>query len=172
MSLDKQMRKLISGDKDAFARVYAATRKSVYFVALSVLRDKSLAEDVMQTTYLKVLKFADNYKAGTNAAAWIVRIARNEALNLKSRRSREQYMDESENLALFGTSSTDDYGLLTDMARRMLSEDEFTILMLVTACGYKRREIGEMLSLPTPTVTWKYNSAIEKLRRALDNNGV
>ena len=43
--------------------------------------------------------------------------------------------------------------------------------MLVAVCGYKRREIGEMLSVPTPTVTWKYNNAVSKMRKALKDEG-
>ncbi len=167
MTLDKLMRRLIDGDSSVFEQIYEQTRKSVYYTALSVLRDKHLAEDVMQTTYLRVLKSAKSYKVGTNAAAWIARIARNEALNAAKSRAREQSVDTAENAAIFGASQTDDYGLLIDAARRLLPEDEFTILMLVTTGGFKRREIGEMLDMPIPTVTWKYNNAISKLRKAL-----
>jgi len=167
MTLDKLMRRLIDGDSSVFEQIYEQTRKSVYYTALSVLRDKQLAEDVMQTTYLRVLKSAKSYQAGTNAAAWIARIARNEALNTAKSRAREQSVDTTENAAIFGSSHQDDYGLLIDAARRTLPEDEFTILMLVTTGGFKRREIGEMLDMPIPTVTWKYNNAIARLRKTM-----
>ena len=86
--LDKLIKRLNSGDYDAFEKIYDATRKGVYYVALSVLRERSLAEDVMQSTYIKVLKNASQYKQGTNASAWILTIAKNEALNLKKYRRR------------------------------------------------------------------------------------
>lgn len=167
MSTDKLMKKLIDGEQSAFEELYKQTRKTVYYVALSILREKYLAEDVMQSTYLSVLKNAAQYKIGTNATAWIIKIAKNQALNLKKSRKRETCVDESESAYLFDTCRTDDYGLLIDLARRTLSDDEFTILMLVSSCGYKRREIGEMLDMPVPTVTWKYNNAIEKMKSAL-----
>jgi len=166
--LDKLIKKYIEGDRSAFEEIYVQTRKSVYYVALSILRDRALAEDVMQSTFLKVLRNASQYRQGTNASAWILRIARNEALNLKKSRSREQVVDERENEGVFGSYQQDDYGLLVDLARRILSEDEFTIVMLVTACGYKRREIAKMLDSPTSTVTWKYNTALKKLRNSLE----
>lgn len=50
MALDKFIKKFINGDASAFDEIYNRTRKSVYYVALSILRDKALAEDVMQTT--------------------------------------------------------------------------------------------------------------------------
>lgn len=166
MSLDQLIKKLKSGDKSAFDTLYEKTRKSVYYVALSVLRDKALAEDVMQTTYLRVLKNVDRYVFGTNVSAWIVKIAKNEALNVKKSRQREQSVDESESTPLYGTGTTDDYGLLIDLARKTLSDDEFSILMLVVD-GYKRREISAMLDLPISTVSWTYSNSLKKMRVAL-----
>ena len=171
MALDKFIKKFINGDASAFDEIYNRTRKSVYYVALSILRDKALAEDVMQTTYMRVLKNIQSYALGTNASAWIIKIAKNEAINMKKVRMREQSVDEYENLTLFGVSEPDTYGELIDLAKRLLTDDEFSILMLVTACGYKRKEIGKMFDMPTPTVTWKYQNALLKIRNALEKEG-
>ena len=171
MALDQYMKKLMNGDASAFDEVYNQTRKSVYYVALSILRDKALAEDIMQTTYIRVLKNIQSYTLGTNASAWIIKIAKNEAINMKKVRMREQSVDEYENLALFGVNEPDTYGELIDLAKRLLDDDEFSILMLVTACGYKRKEIGKMFDMPTPTVTWKYQNALLKIRKALEKEG-
>ena len=159
------------GSASAFDEIYNRTRKSVYYVALSILRDKALAEDVMQTTYMRVLKNIQRYALGTNASAWIIKIAKNEAINIKKVRMREQSVDEYENVSLFGVSEPDTYGELTDLAKRLLSDDEFSILMLVTACGYKRKEIAKMIDMPIPTVTWKYQNALSKMRTALEKEG-
>ena len=171
MALDNFIKKFMNGDASAFDEVYNRTRKSVYYVALSILRDKTLAEDVMQTTYMRVLKNIQSYALGTNASAWIIKIAKNEAINMKKVRMREQSVDEYENLTLFGVNEPDTYGELTDLAKRLLADDEFSILMLVTACGYKRKEIGKMFDMPIPTVTWKYQNALLKLRNALEKEG-
>lgn len=171
MALDKFIKKFMNGDASAFDEIYNRTRKSVYYVALSILRDKALAEDVMQTTYLRVLKNIQSYALGTNASAWIIKIAKNEAINMKKVRMREQSVDEYENPALFGVNEPDTYGELIDLAKRLLADDEFSILMLVTACGYKRKEIGKMFDMPTPTVTWKYQNALLKIRNALEKGG-
>lgn len=166
--LDKLIKKFIQGDKSAFEKIYEQTRKSVYYAALAILRDRALAEDVMQSTYLSVLKNISKYQPGTNAKAWMIRIARNEALNMKKLRSREQYVDEWENDSVFGTYHPDDYGILIDLARQILSEDEFTIVMLITACGYKRREIARILNCPVSTVTWRYHEGLAKMRKSLE----
>lgn len=167
MSTDKLIKRIINGDVSAFDLLYEQTRKSVYYVALSVLRDKRLAEDVMQSTYIKVLQNVSRYRLGTNASAWIVKIARNEALNMRKSLSREITVDAEQNSFLFDTECTDDYGLLIDLARRILPDDEFAVLMLAATCGYKRREIASAMDMPVATVTWKYNNAIEKMRHRL-----
>lgn len=167
MQLGKLIKKLAHGDKTAFDAIYAETHSAVYYVALSVVRNRMLAEDVMQNVYLKIIRYADGFKADSNAKSWILTIAKNEALNLKKSRSRTEFVDAEENLALFGTENSDDYGLLIDTARHILSDEEFRILMLITACGYKRREIAKILNIPLSTVTWKYREALEKLRKHL-----
>ena len=169
MSLDKQMKLLARGDASAFESIYKKTQKAVYYIALSILKDRSLAEDVMQSTYLKVIRNACMYHEGTDAVAWIKRICRNEALNLKKKREHETYIDEREHAAVFGTEQTDDYGLLIDLARRTLPQDEFEILILVSAVGYKRREVAELINIPLSTVTYKLNCATGKLIKALQD---
>lgn len=166
MTLEEQLKRFAEGDNPAFDLFYLATKKAVYHIALGILRDKALAEDAMQSAYMKIIANAGSFRGG-NAAAWAGRIARNEALNLKKKRSREHSVDETENAALFGTAQPDDYGLLTDIARRTLPEGEFTVLMLVAADGYRRREIAAMLGIPLATVTWRYHQAVAKMRKAL-----
>lgn len=167
MSLDGLMKNLANGDVSAFAGIYEKTKKAVYYTALSILRDFHLAEDVMQSTYLKVINNADSYRAGTDAAAWIKRISRNEALNLKKKREHESYVDENQSADVFGTVQPDDYGLLIDLARKILAEDEFEVLILVASAGYKRREVAELLGMPLSTVTYKLICATQKMSKAL-----
>lgn len=168
MSLDEQLQKIAAGDYAAFDEFYLATKGAVYYVALSVLKERSLAEDAMQSAYLKALRSAGSYKHGTSPVAWICKIARNQALDIRRKRSREHLVDAAENEYLFPSYEADGYGNLIDLARRTLKEGEFAVVMLV-AQGYKRREISHMLSIPVPTVTWRYNAAIKKLKIALGN---
>lgn len=171
MDLDEQMKRLADGDMSAFGGIYEATRRAVYYTALSVVGERALAEDVMQTCFLNVIRCAGQYQSGTSVKAWIVRIARNEALNLVKRRAREQSVDEREKPELFGVRETEDHGYLIDLARKNLSDEEFTVVMLISVDGYKRREIARILGLPVPTVTWKYHRALAKLRKLLEKEG-
>lgn len=165
MKLDSFLHRLADGDKSAFKAIYDDTNKAVYYTALSVLGERSLAEDAVQSAYLSVIKNAGTFKEG-NARAWIIRIVRNTALNLKNKRKREICVDERENEPLFGTYEIEDGGLI-EAAKQQLNADEFNILMLVAVCGYKRREIALMLEMPVPTVSWKYGEAVKKMKTYL-----
>ena len=172
MKLDRQMRALASGDMSAFEVIYNETKKSVYYIAYSILCDKSAAEDAMQTTYLKVIKNAASYSYGTSVKAWIAVIAKNTSLNMARDKKNTVNVDEFFDSAQLGVTHTDDYGLLIDMAHKNLPQDEFVILMLITAQGYKRREVAEIMDMPVPTVTWKYNKAQDTLKTLLSDKKV
>ena len=58
-----------------------------------------------------------------------------------------------------------------DLAAKVLSEEEYRIVMMCQIAGYKRREVAAMLDMPIGTVTWKNNEALKKLRKALETEG-
>jgi RNA polymerase sigma-70 factor (ECF subfamily) len=56
------------------------------------------------------------------------------------------------------------------LANKVLAEDEFNIVIMYAVGEYKHREIAEFLHMPLGTVTWKYNNALKKMRKALEEN--
>ena len=69
---------------DELARLVSARMLSV---AVSVLRNKSLAEDAVQDSFIKIVDNAAKFKAGTNGYAWICKIVQNTALNILRKES-------------------------------------------------------------------------------------
>lgn len=59
-----------------------------------------------------------------------------------------------------------------DIATKILSEDEYKIIMLCHVSGYKRREVAQMLNMPIGTVTWKNNEALKKLKKYLEKENI
>ena len=53
MDIGGLVRKIQGGDNEAFARLYEETRRSVYYTAYSVCRDKYAAETIMQDAFVK-----------------------------------------------------------------------------------------------------------------------
>ena len=85
--IEKYMNELRQGDSSALEYIYRQTSKSVFSICYSIMRNYHIAEDMMQDTFLKVRSNVDAYQKGTNAKAWINRIAKNICLNELKRRN-------------------------------------------------------------------------------------
>lgn len=78
-----------SGKEAGVDLLYSTMGKVMLFVARGVCKDAFTAEDVVQESFLKIVKNIHKYKNGTNAYAWVCRIVRNTALNtIKSAKTR------------------------------------------------------------------------------------
>ena len=102
--------------------------------------------------------------------AWLMTIARNEALQLLRERRRTVAMtpeDWQEQFSDRPDFSQED--LLTLRALlETLSEEERQIVSLHALGGLKHREIAAMLDLALPTVLSKYHRAMKKLGKAAE----
>lgn len=155
------------GDEAAFEKLYREMRGGVYSFVYTYFQNSFDAEDVMQTTFLKIKLNADKYAVGTNGLAWILQIAKNTALNeLEKRKTASRY--ECCAMGEFKVASDDFDSAVTDVMDRVLDEDERRIVVLHVVWGYKHREIAEFLRVPTGTVTSKYKRSVEKIKRELE----
>jgi len=72
---------IANGDEEGVNLLYECMGKTMLFVARQVVRDSFAAEDVVQDSFLKIVKNISKYKRGTNAYGWVCKIVRNTALN-------------------------------------------------------------------------------------------
>ena len=156
-----------NGSNADFERLYLATKRGIYSFLYTYFHDPHSAEDAMQWVYLKIKRNIGSYRPGSNGMAWMLEIAKNHALDeiKKSKRVTYELPDE-----LLGSENMRDISV-SDIIERTLDEVESRILVLHVVWGYKHREIGAMLGLPTGTVTSKYKRSIEKVRRAYEEGG-
>ena len=161
--LDKLLIKMQGGDNAAFETLYARTKRGVYAFLYTYFHNSCDTEDAMQTVYLRIKTGLHSYAPSSNARAWILQIAKNCALSELRRRKDEVSIDGLEIAAAdaFGDDS------VTDVMRRVLTEEEQQIVTLHVLWQYKHREIAEMLGVPTGTVTSKYKRSIEKLKKTI-----
>lgn len=163
--LNKLVKDLQNGDITAFDPVYYETKDLVYYTILSILKDPSLSEDIMQETYLKALEKIHSFKPSHSFQSWIVTIARNLAFNEYKKRKREFAIDGMENEFLFGSiESNSEKELIVKELLDTLDETERQILLLHVLGELKHREIAEILDKPLGTITWQYNKIINALK--------
>ncbi|MGZ9583074.1 RNA polymerase sigma factor [Paenibacillus marinisediminis] len=168
MNPDETIKAIAVGDTDALKDLYDELRYIVYSVALSILRKKSSAEDVLQDTFVRVYEKAATYKSGTNAKAWVISIARNLAYDALRRDKREftNEIDEEPIGTKSSFNSTETIVLhrleLTEALFR-LGEIERQIVVMHLVAGLKHSEISEELGIPAGTVRWKYRKSLTRL---------
>ena len=63
--------------KDEFSNIYENYYKSIYFYINKIVNDKTLAEDLTQDTFIKVLCGLKDFNEEKDLAPWIFRIAHN-----------------------------------------------------------------------------------------------
>lgn len=72
---------IAKNDENGVNLLYESMSKTMLFVARGVVKDEFAAEDVVQESFLKIVKNIHKYEAGTNAYGWVCKIVRNTALN-------------------------------------------------------------------------------------------
>ena len=166
--IDGLLRLIAMGDNAAFEKLYAQTRRGVYAFLYTYFHNAADTEDALQSVYLKIKMNIVGYRAGTNARAWILQIAKNHALNELRRRKVETISDEMVAAnAVDVLQDIENSSGITEVMQKVLSEDEQRIVTLHVLWDYKHREIAKMLDSPLGTVLSKYKRAIEKMRKAL-----
>ncbi|MEG1535425.1 MAG: sigma-70 family RNA polymerase sigma factor [Clostridia bacterium] len=177
--LSKELEKLVEqfkgGDQRAFDKIYESTFKVVYFASYSILGDKSMAENITQDTYFSAFKRLNEYTTN-NFLAYLVTIAKNLSFNEKKKFARNTYVDFSANEATYDTRFSNmpqenELGVV-DIAKKLLSEQDFQIIIMCVVSGYKRREVADILDLPISTVSYKYKSALATIEQYLKKRGV
>jgi RNA polymerase sigma-70 factor (ECF subfamily) len=170
---DRLVTQMAAGDTQALEALYGALHSAVYGLALAILKDRGDAEDVMQNTFLKVWEHAPQYQAGTDAKAWILRIARNLAYH--HFRDQKQYgiLEEEENRLPCRDELTPSLDrILLDSLLGTLDSCERQIVMLYSVAGYSHKEIAVIVDRPYATVRWKFRNAVKKLAKLAEREGL
>jgi len=154
-----------------FKLLYNEHRKDVFSVALAILRDFEMAEDVLQEAFIKLYQHTQKNEL-KNVKAWLITVTRNLALDAYRKKSREltgfsgNFFEEVHSV----TGDPAD-GLVLAKYLELLDGEERQIVVMKDITGLKHREIAKILGLPLGTVLWKYRLALKKLRKGLEREG-
>jgi RNA polymerase sigma-70 factor (ECF subfamily) len=75
-------------ERQAFEILYDRYASTAYGLILRIVRDRAIAEDVLQETFWQVWSKAHDYKGQGKVAAWLLRIARNRSIDELRRQKR------------------------------------------------------------------------------------
>ena len=163
--------RMAAGDGAAFKELYEQTSSAVYGFALSILKNKHDAEDVMHDAFIKIYTAAVAYKPMGKPMAWILTIVKNLCYSKIRAGGVCEDISEYEDLIRSDESGMVIDKLVLQEALSTLDFEERQIVILHSLTGMKHREIAEILELPTGTVLSKYNRSLKKLKKQLDGKG-
>lgn len=168
--LDECIAKIAEKSSDALSDLYGKTSTAVFSYALSILKHRQDAEDVLHDCFVQIYNSANQYKSSGKPMAWILTITRNLCMQKFRRDSKvidlpdddwEIYLESKDDMSV-------EEKLLIKKCMRSLPTEDLQIIILHAVCGYKMREIAEMLGVPLSTVLSKHSRSIKKLRQSLE----
>lgn len=168
IAYDKYIDGLIKKDNKAFEVIYENTKKGVFSMIISIVKNRAVTEDLMQDTYMKMIQKIHQYKKGKNFYAWLLQIAKNTALDYYRKEKRITVVDPQENEYMFNKAmnNPENYMVL-DMVKPLNVEEKQVVLLRIVS-DLKFKDIATTLNKPIGTILWIYNKAIKKLQKYND----
>lgn len=171
---------------DAFEEEALSYLDALYRTALRMARDPDDAQDLVQETYVKALRFRHQFREGTNLKAWLFRILTNTFINIYRRReARPQFTDVNgldewvlynRMAELRGSKREGDPerevldGILdheVQEALEALPESFRAAVLLADLEGFSYKEIARILHIPIGTVMSRLHRGRRLLQRRL-----
>ncbi len=161
-----------SGNAEAAAAFVRRFQSRVYGLAVTMLRDVDLAEEVAQETFVRAWRHAATYDARRGrVATWLLAIARNLAIDRARMRSPTPVDPDviASQLDLAHEDPPVDLSERDRLRRAMstLPDEQRRALVLATYAGRTALEISELDGVPLGTVKTRIRSAMLKLRQSL-----
>lgn len=82
-----------NGPVEQFIFLLSTNQRKIYSYILTAVGRQTVAEEIMQQTFLKMWQNYSRFEEGTNFSAWGKEIAKYEIFNYRKRRTREVYLD-------------------------------------------------------------------------------
>ena len=151
-----------------FISLYQKYKTPVFYYAYSILKDRGLAEDIMQETFIRVRAHAHQYRTYDNIRVWILRITHNLSLNCIRDRASEICAEDFE--TLLPGKSTENNMEESDYINNILMKlppEERLMFSLHYIHKYRYKEIAQSTHTPMGTVQTRCRTARKKLQQIL-----
>jgi RNA polymerase sigma-70 factor, ECF subfamily len=159
-------------DLDAFETLYARYSGPAYAVAMGMLRDAVLAQEVTQDVFLAIWRGAREFDpARGGARTWILSVAHHKSVDAVRRSRRNPTVPLSDTM----TSDADvieaaqarvDAGHVRQ-ALEALSIEQRAAIVLAYYGGYTQQEIAQRLGVPLGTIKTRMRDGLLRLRTVM-----
>jgi len=166
------VKKAASGDRVAFRELVLEHSHAMFRLAWRLTGDESLAEDVVQDSFIKAWRKIGDFRLQSSFRTWLHRITVNTAMDQLRKQSRHDQMEarEPDWAQLQAGAETPRHDVQIDVractraAMMNLSDTERTALTLRHFEGHSIREIAQILDLTTNACKQTIFRAVKKMR--------
>ncbi len=176
-----------AGNEPAYRELLRRYERPVFSLIFRMVRDRALAEDLSQDTFVKVLNALDSYRPEFKFSSWVFKIANNVAIDQLRKRELDtlsldgapdaRTREEVEATALQAVDRTEsplselesrELGSMIEVAIGKLRPEYRSCILLRHVEGRSYEEIAEALDLPLGTVKTYIHRARHELREYLE----
>src|SRR5437588_12527009 len=169
----------LESDTAAFSQEALTHLDTLYRGALRLTRDPAQAEDLVQDTYVRALRYQHSYQPGTNMKAWLFAIMRNLFWDrFKGGRPEDVSLDGDGEFALYDTLKDPTAMPEADVLDRIAADEVVRaveklpelhreVVLLVDVEGFSYKDAAEVLGVPIGTVMSRLHRARRQLQRSL-----
>ncbi len=163
-------------DADAFAYLYDNYSGALNGVIGRLVTDETLAEDILQESFIKIWNNFSNYNPSKGRLfTWMLNITRNLTIDtMRSKGYKKQSKIQGDENAVsnysdngYGAASFDAMGVRKHL--NILPESQRVVIEMAYFSGQTQDEISKELGVPLGTVKTRMRSAIQELRKLLQN---
>ena len=164
------MAKVRDGDPEKLGLLYERYKRPLLGFFVGMVRDRELSEDLVQNTFMRILKYKHLFRGDGDFRTWMFHIARNvkndhfrknKITHEKVEKWEDKIKDEGN---LMQEWQNDDEQRMLAIAMDKLPEDKREILLLSKYQEKKYKEIGEILGCTEGTVKVKVFRALQDLK--------
>ena len=164
------------GDRAAFAALYDSTKSKLFAVSLRIVRERHVAEEVLQESFVSIWNNAANYAAAKSAPmTWMTAIVRNRSLDIV----RRPFLEVQDEEDYFASNMEDDRPgpdaqlvarrdqVNIERCMKGLDGEQQQTISLAFFQGLSHAEVASHLGKPLGTVKTHIRRGLLKLKSCL-----
>lgn len=152
--------------RDNIGEIYNRYKDSVFRVGFSYFRNAIDADDIVQETFLKLMKSGKEFESEEHLRNWLMKVAVNECkrVTLSSWFKKKEPLDEyADRLVFREPEDRDVFRAIMDLPKNYRQP-----VHLYYYEGYSVKEIAEIMEIKPSAVTTRLDRARKKLREILE----
>ena len=180
------VKRFIQGDQTSIEVLINRHKNKVFTYIILIVKNQSLAEDIFQDTFIKVIKSLKEgkYKDNGKFVSWVIRIAHNLTIDhFRKEKQINTYSNEDYEADIFNSkklseSTVEDIMVETQIIKEVrllideLPEDQKQVILLRHYGGLSFKEIADQTDVSINTALGRMRYALINLRKLIEQKNL